>query len=67
MVGHQSTEGYNIFLDTQSWVKRDSDDDTDAEDGSLQEVRDAIELLCVNFRDPLEATGVNIPFMQDEN
>ena len=55
------------FLDTQSWVRRpgvDSDDDT--EDGSLKEVKDAIELLCTNFRDPLTATGVSIPSMQDE-
>jgi len=54
------------FLDTQSWVKRpsiDSDDDTHAEDVSLQEVKGAIELLCT---DPLEATAVNIPSIQDE-
>jgi len=50
-------------------VKRpsvDSDDDTRAEDVSLQEVKGAIELLCMKFRDLLEATAVNIPSIQDE-
>jgi len=57
------------FLDAQNWVKRpsiDSDDDTHAEDVSLQEVKSAIELLCTKFRDRLEATAVNIPSIQDE-
>jgi len=58
-----------VFLDTKSWVKKpsvDSDDDTNAENVSLQEVKGAIELLRTKFKDPLEATAVNIPSIQDE-
>ena len=46
MVRHQCNESYGAFLDIQSWVKRpgvDFDDYT--EDGSMQEVKDAIELF----------------------
>ena len=55
------------FLDTQSWIKRQSSvSDNEEEDTSLEQVNGAIELLSSHFRNPLEATGVDIPSLRDE-
>ena len=55
------------FLDTQSWIKRQSTvGDNGEEDTSLEQVNGAIELLSSHFRNPLEATGVDIPSLHDE-
>ena len=56
-----------VFLETQSWIQRSTGhDDTDPDDASLQEVKNAIELLSSHFRDPLEAAGANLSLLQDE-
>ena len=55
------------FLDTQSCIKRQfTVGDNWEEDTSLEQVNGAIELLSSNFRNPLEATGVDIPSLHDE-
>ena len=55
------------FLDTQSWIKKQSTvGDNGEEDTSLEQVNGAIELLSSHFRNPLEATGVYIPSLHDE-
>ena len=49
------------FLDTQSCIKRQSTvGDNGEEDTSLEQVNGAIELLSSHFRNPLEATGIDI-------
>jgi len=53
-----------VFLESQSWVKREPTDH--GQDASLEEVKDALELLSSHFRDPLEAASVMIPSLQDE-
>ena len=57
-----------VFLETQCWIQRSiSDhDDTDPDDASLQEEKNAIELLSLHFRDPLEVAGTNLLLLQDE-
>jgi len=55
-----------VFLDTQSWIKRQPSDSDIEEDTSLEQVSDAIELLCSHFREPLESGGVEIPVLRDE-
>ena len=45
-----------MFLDTQSWTRRfvtDDDDGDYIDDTSLQEVKNALEVLSTHFRDPL--------------
>lgn len=57
------------FLDTQSWTRRllANDDDGDyTDDTSLQEVKNALEVLSTHFRDPLEAVEANLPLLHDE-
>ena len=54
-------------MHTQSWIKRHSTyGDSEDEDILLEQVSDAIEFLCSHFREPLEATGVDIPTLRDE-
>ena len=57
-----------VFLETQCWIQRSiSDhDDTDPDDASLQEEKNAIQLLSLHFRDPLEVAGTNLLLLQDE-
>ena len=58
-----------VFLDTQSWTRRfvtDDDDGDYTDDTSLQEVKNALEVLSTHFRDPLEAVGANLPLLHDE-
>ena len=57
-----------MFLETQCWIQRSiSDhDDTDPDDASLQEEKNAIELLSLHFRDPLEVADTNLLLLQDE-
>ena len=58
-----------VFLDTQSWTRRfvTDDDDGDYTDGtSLQDMKNALEVLSTHFRDPLEAVGANLPLLHDE-
>ena len=55
------------FIDTQSWIKRQSSvSDNEEEDTSLEQVNGAIELLSSHFRNQLEAIGVDIRSLRDE-
>ena len=56
-----------VFLDTQSWTRRFlTNDDDYTDDTSLQEVKNALEVLSTHFRDPLKAAGANLPLLHDE-
>lgn len=55
-----------MFLETQSWMKRNNIGDEHESDPSLTELKAAIELISSRFRDPLEASGVIVSSLQDE-
>ena len=55
-----------VFLETQSWMKRNVTSDESDSDPSLAELKAAIELISTQFRDPLEAAGVNVSSLHDE-
>lgn len=65
--------GLLVFLDTQSWMKRlslatesDCEGEDDFDDPSLAEVKGAIKLIFVSFKDPLDARGVSLSVLLDE-
>ena len=47
-------------------MKRNVSGDEGDRDQALAELKAAIELISSQFRDPLEATGLNVPSLQDE-
>jgi len=51
-----------VFLDAQSWCPspRSEQSDTDEEESDLAEMREAVEYITSNFREPLEAKGVTL-------
>ena len=49
-----------VFLETQRWMKRNVTGDESDSDPSLAELKAAIEQISTQFRDPLEATGVQV-------
>ena len=55
-----------VFLETQSWRKRNVRGDESDRDPALAELKGAIELISSQFRNPLEATGVNVSSLQNE-
>ena len=55
-----------MFLETQSWMKRNVSGDESGRDPALAELKAAIELISSQFRNPFEATGVNVSSLQDE-
>ena len=55
-----------VFLETQSWMKRNVSGEEGDSDPSLVELKAAIELISSQFRGPLEATGVAVSCLQDE-
>ena len=55
-----------VFLETQSWMKRNVSGDEGDRDPALAELKAAIELILSQVRDPLEGTGVNVSSLQDE-
>ena len=55
-----------VFLEIQSWMKRNVSGDEGDRDPALAELKAAIELILSQFRDPLEGTGVNVSSLQDE-
>ena len=54
-----------VFLETQSWMKRNVSGDESDRDSSLEEIKAAIEQISSQFRVPLEATGVSVSSLQD--
>ena len=55
-----------VFLETQSWMKRSSEEGDSDPDPSLTEIKNALEYIVSLFRDPLEARGANVSVLQDE-
>jgi hypothetical protein len=65
-----------VFLDTQTWrymipanqesESQQSDSETTPEDKALSEVLAAVELIATMFKEPLQASGVNLFGLQDE-
>ena len=55
-----------VFLETQSWMKRNVTGDESDSDPSLAELKAVIELISTQFRDPLEAAAVNVSSLHDE-
>ena len=55
-----------VFLETQSWMKRNVTGDESDSDPSLAELTAAIEEISTQFRDPLEAAGVQVSSLHDE-
>ena len=65
-----------VFLDTQTWryiipanqesESQQSDSDNSPEDKALSEVLAAVELIATMFKEPLQASGVNLLGLQDE-
>ena len=55
-----------VFLETQSWMKRNVSGDESGRDPALAELKAAIELIPSQFRNPFEATGVNVSSLQDK-
>ena len=55
-----------VFLETQSWMKRSSEEGDSDPDPSLTEIKNALEYIVSLFRDPLEARGANVLVLQDE-
>ncbi len=57
-----------VFLDTPGWCQHSSasDNDKEADDHTLSEVKIAVEYIVSQFREPLEASGVDLTDIQDE-
>ncbi len=51
------------FIDTRGWCQNSSTSDNDKE---VDEVKIAVEYIVSHFREPLEASGVNLADIQDE-
>ena len=51
-----------VFIDTQNWQASPSE----SEDVKLSEIREAVELITSEFKEPLEAKQVNLEGIQDE-
>lgn len=55
-----------VFLETQSWMKRCSDDDDGDSDLLLSEIKSTVEYIVTLFRVPLEARGADLATLDDE-
>ena len=55
------------FVDTQNWHASVSPSEVEGEDDArLSEVREAVELITSEFKEPLEAKAVDLASIQDE-
>lgn len=58
------------FLDTRGWTcridDRRSEVDDDCDDPTLSEVKTAVEYIISHFREPLQASGIDLTDIQDE-
>lgn len=55
-----------VFLDTPGWHHLSDDSEEEADDRSLTEVKSAVEYIVSLFREPLEASDVDLAYIQDE-
>lgn len=55
-----------VFLDTQSSMKRNVSVKEGDSDPTSEELKEAVELISSQFRDPFEARGVVVSSLQDE-
>ena len=62
----QLLRSLSVFLETQSWMRRDEPDSSETDQSFFMEILQAVEYLVALFRAPLEAKGVCIASIQDE-
>jgi hypothetical protein len=57
-----------VFMDTQTWryESQRSDSENSPEAKALSEVLAAVELITTMFKEPLQASGMNLLCLQDE-